>query len=137
MLVITSYSIHYTKLYENHPERDRFTDYTELTEKVINGFGDESKGKAFVEVILEEKKRYARDQLGLLAKLQKQFTGQEINHALEYCMSRKLYSAVYLKDTLEYLSINKKDKVFEKVDIPDKYLKITAQKRSIDRNNFV
>ena len=116
----------------NHPERDRFTDYTELTEKVINGFGDESKGKAFVEVILEEKKRYARDQLGLLAKLQKQFTGQEINHALEYCMSRKLYSAVYLKDTLEYLSINKKDKVFEKADIPDKYLKITAQKRSID-----
>jgi len=116
----------------NHPERDRFTDYTELTQKVIKGFENQSSGKAFIEAILKDKKRYARDQLGLLVKLQKQFTEQEINNALEYCVKRKLYSAVLLKDTLEYLSINKKDTVFEKVAIPDKYLKITAQKRSIN-----
>lgn len=116
----------------NHPERDRFTDYKELTEKVVNAFKDILMGQEFVDTILVEKKRYSRDQLGLLVKLQKQYTDQEINNALEYCMKRKLYSAVYLKDSLEYLSMDKKDKVFTKADIPDKYLAITAQKRSID-----
>jgi len=116
----------------NHPERDRFTDYKELTEKVINGFNDVSTGKDFVDIVLAEKKRYSRDQLGLLVKLQKQYTEQEINAALKYCTKRKLYSAVYLKETLEYLSMSKKDEVFGKVSIPDRYLKITAQKRSIN-----
>lgn len=115
----------------NHPERDRFTDYKELTEKVVNAFKDTTMGKEFVDTILAEKKRYSRDQLSLLVKLQKQYTEQEINSALEYCVKRKLYSAVYLKETLEYLNMNKRDKVFEKATIPDKYLTITAQKRSI------
>ena len=115
-----------------HPERDRFSEHTELKAKAIAGFEDTETAQMFIDKILIQKKRYSRDQLGMIVKLQKSYSKSDISQALIYCIKRQLFSATYLKDTLEFFSINNEIPETYKVKIPDKYNRITAEVRAID-----
>jgi len=115
-----------------HPERDRFSKHEILKSKVLNGFEDVENAKVFIENILSQKKRYSRDQLGLLSKLQTSYSKSKLSEALQYCMKRRLFSAVYLKDTLEYFNAQKIEIINSKVQVPAKYSCITAETRAIE-----
>ncbi len=115
-----------------HPERDRFSKHEKLKSKVLNGFEDVENAKVFIENILSQKKRYSRDQLGLLSKLQTSYSKSKLSEALQYCMKRRLFSAVYLKDTLEYFNAPKIEIINSKVQVPAKYSCITAETRAIE-----
>jgi len=115
----------------NHPERDRFTKHKELKEKAITGFGENEKAILFLENILMLKPRYTRDQLSIIIKLQEQYSAEELDFAVEYCLGRGLFGASDFRDTLEYLH---KEPVLQesKIDLPLKYSVVTAQSRSLE-----
>ena len=117
---------------KHHSERDKFSDYSKLKSKVLDAFNDTDTAKIFIDTILSEKKRYSRDQLGMIVKLQSSYTKIEISKALDYCMKRHLFSAVYLKDTLEYLSAKPKVIEVSNITIPEKYSRVTAEIRAIE-----
>ena len=68
----------------------------------------------------------------MIVKLQKLYSKSDISQALIYCIKRQLFSAIYLKDTFEFFSINTAIPEVYKVKIPDKYNRITAEVRAID-----
>ena len=115
----------------NHAERDRHAKLQTLKDKVFSGFGGYEQANGFVQKVLESKPRYVRDQLGILGKLQEQYSVNELAHAVDYCLARTLFSANDFKDTLEYFRQNETIPVTAKVAIPIKYSVITAQVRSI------
>ena len=116
----------------SHPERDRFSRHEKLKTKVMDEFEDTDTAKTFVENMLSQKKRYSRDQLGMISNLQASYSKDKISQALNYCIKRSLFSAVYLKDALEYFNIEKADISDSKVQIPAKYSRITIETRAIE-----
>lgn len=114
----------------NHPERDRYSKLQAIRDKVISGFEYEPAIR-FIEKIGELKPRYLRDQLGILLKLQGQYSKDELAKAVDYCLGRSIFSANDFRDTLEYLS--QKDLITPviKTVMPIKYRIVTAQKRSV------
>lgn len=115
----------------DHPERDNRSKHEELKQKVLSGFEDAEKSKIFVDALLAEKPRYTRDQLSMLAKLQSEYSSDELDNALKYCLARNLFTASDFKDTLEYFR-NKKDVVITSgVRLPIKYSIVVAETRSI------
>lgn len=115
----------------NHPERDRSIKLQTLRSNVIAAFGSEVAEK-YVQRIEESKPRYIRDQLGILRKLQEQYSKEELYNAVDYCLQRKLFSAVDLKDTLEYFKMKAPTPILSPVKIPIKYSLVIAQTRSIE-----
>jgi transposase len=115
-----------------HPERDRVTKYNILKQKVISGFNKSDVSEKFIENILLLKPRYVRDQLSIIAKLQEQYSKDELDIAMNYCMERQLFSASDFKDTLEYFSKKQDMPIIKSTRIPFKYSLIVAQTRSID-----
>lgn len=116
----------------NHPERDRFVQYEKLKLRVLDGFEDAENGKVFIENILSQKKRYTRDQLGMISNLQSTYPKQQISEALKYCMDRRLFSSVHLKETLEFFCIEKPEFNDSNIPLPAKYSRVTAETRAID-----
>jgi len=114
----------------NHPERDRFSKLQTIKDKVFSGFDDH--GKEYARKIMEQKPRYARDQLGILLKLQGHYSGEELSNAVRYCTERNIFSANDFRDTLEYFRQKEDVTDVVMVPIPIKYSVIVAQKRPIE-----
>lgn len=81
---------------------------------------------------MELKPRYIRDQLGILLKLQEEYSKDELSKAVDYCTERNIFSANDFKDTLEYFRQKETAPVITKVSIPIKYSLIVAQTRPIE-----
>ena len=103
-----------------------------MKEKVFKGFDDNEKAIGYAIKIMETKPRYIRDQLGLIIKLQEDYSKEEMVKGIEYCLERSLYSANDLKDTLEYFKLKQPEPEVGFVPVPVKYRVVTAQERSID-----
>jgi len=114
-----------------HSERDRNTKIEALQDKVLLGFANSHKAHSFIQGIQLDKPRYLRDQLSVLVKLQKQYEPEELAFALDYCMKRRLFSAIDFKDTLEYFRKAEPVPIIKPVELPIKYKVYTAQERPI------
>lgn len=114
-----------------HAERDRNTKLEVLHKKVLLGFGNSYQAYMLVQGIRLEKPRYFRDQLSLMAKLQNQYIPTELASAVEYCLKRRLFSAVDLRDTLEYFRTAEPVPIIKPVELPIKYRVYTAQERPL------
>jgi transposase len=116
----------------NHTDRDRYSKLQALKDKVFSKFDGYEQAIDFAEKILVSKPRYVRDQLGILLKLQEQFSMDEFMKAVDYCLERNLYSANDFKDTLEYFRHKEPIQLITKVEIPIKYRVVAAHVRSLE-----
>lgn len=78
------------------------------------------------------KPRYTRDQMSRLARLQEQYSKEELFRAIAYCMERELFTATDFTDTLEYFSVKQDARKPTGVNLPLKYSLVTAQERPLD-----
>jgi hypothetical protein len=67
--------------------------------KQLDGLCDE-----FLQEIRRRKRRYIRDQFGLIEKLIKEQGVSTVLAAITYCQEQELFSATDVKDTVEYLA---------------------------------
>ena len=95
------------------------------------GFANSHKAHTLIQGIRREKPRYVRDQLSLIVKLQSQYESSELAFAVDYCLKRRLFSAVDFKDTLEYFKTAEPVPIIKPVELPIKYKIYTAQERPI------
>lgn len=102
-----------------HPERDTKSKVDEVYDNVLTALGSTSEARLFLDNIHIEKSRYFKDQLGLIMKTCRNLNEQAIAVALNYCVKRELWSAVYFKDAASYLMINNNDK--KKINLPFPY----------------
>lgn len=114
-----------------HADRDRNTKIDALQDKAMLGFENSHKAHILIQGIRLEKPRYVRDQLSLIVKLQSQYEPSELAFAVDYCLKRRLFSAVDFKDTLEYFKTAEPVPLIKPVEIPIKYKIYTAQERPI------
>ena len=117
---------------QNHPERDRYSKHNELKKRVLYGFRESTQARLFIEAMLLDKPRYTRDQLSVVAKLQQQYSEEELLAAVGYCMERNLFAASDFKDTLEYFASYEEPVIGMEVKIPLKYSLVVAQQRPLD-----
>jgi transposase len=115
-----------------HPQRDRKTQYRELIDKVLDGFGRDEQAEIFVESMMALKPRYTRDQMSMLAKLQERFCREELLRAVAYCMERELFTATDFGDTLEYFKVKRETSNLSRPALPLKYSLVIAQERPLD-----
>lgn len=117
----------------NHPQRDRKTQYRELIDKVLNGFGGgNEQAELFIDHMIALKPRYTRDQMSMVARLQERYEKDELLRAVSYCMERELFTATDFGDTLEYFAVKHEPSHISQVNLPLKYSLVTAQKRPLD-----
>lgn len=116
----------------SHAERDRHANLQNLKDLVFSRFEEYEPAKDFVQKVLESKPRYLRDQLGILRKLQEQYSMDEVIQAVDYCLERSLFSANDFKDTLEYFRQKEAIPLISKVEIPIKYRVVSAQVRPME-----
>jgi transposase len=112
-------------------ERYREVAYEDLKIKVLSKFCGYAPAEMYVERIMLKYPRYIRDQLNLISKLQEKYLLADMTKALDYCIERELFSAVDLKDTLEYFSADE-PQVTQNVDLPAKYKFVKAEARTLD-----
>jgi transposase len=116
----------------SHPQRDSKTQYRELIDQVLEGFGRDEQAELFIGSMMALKPRYARDQLSMVKRFQEKYTVDDLLRAVSYCMERELFTATDFGDTLEYFSIKKEpDKAAAMIELPLKYSLITAEKRPL------
>lgn len=103
----------------NHPERHISKSTEEMYAKALTVLGGTDNARILLDNIRKERVRYAKDQLGVIVKTTPNYDTNAVEKAIEYCISRRLWSAGMFKDTLEYLSSNNKEKVNSKTALKD------------------
>ena len=105
--------------------RDKSKSILELEASTIELFKDSEGIRNYLDVIHVEKRRYYRDQLGVIRSLFTEWDSDLINKALKYCLEHKLYSAGELSSAVSYmasLELENKD-----ISIPDKNTQLPAK----------
>lgn len=115
----------------NHPGRDKKTQYKALLDKAVGGFGPSEQARVFLDRMLALKPRYTRDQVSMVIRLQEKFTREELLRAVAYCTERELFTATDFGDTLEYFAIKHERPENTGVPLPVKYRLVTAQQRPL------
>ena len=101
--------------------------------KELNGLCDD-----FLQQIRQRKRRYVRDQFGVIEKLIKEQGVLIVTAAINYCQEQELYSATDVKDALLYLKSQEKPEQSVAATLPIKPITnpaagaVITQKRSID-----
>jgi len=115
-----------------YPQRDRKTQYQQLVEQALDGFGRNEQAQRFIDHVLALKPRYTRDQLSMIIRFQAKHSLDELSKAVSYCMERELFTAADFGDTLEYFATKPEMPKAFNVHLPVKYSIVTAEKRSLD-----
>lgn len=120
----------------NHPERHISKSAEEMYSKALNVLGGTDSAKTLLDNIRKERVRYVKDQLGVIVKAAPNYDFDTIEKAIEYCVSRRLWSAGMFKDTLEHMSIEKsknksKKTVLNNASIPSKCKGVKTEIRAI------
>ncbi|MBM7616452.1 IS21 family transposase [Alkaliphilus hydrothermalis] len=113
----------------DHPSRQENKTHStdELYERALDGLSNTEAAISFIDTLKHEKPRHIKDQLRLITEAVKEEEKSIVSRALEYCINRKLFSAVALRDTIEYLKIEDQRQIgktsYKKADIftPSKY----------------
>lgn len=82
--------------------------------KALNVLGGTDSAKTLLDNIRKERARYIKDQLGVIFKAAPNYDLDTIKKAIEYCISRRFWSAGMFKDTLEHISIEKSKNISNK-----------------------
>ena len=106
--------------------RDKSKTILELEAAVTSLLGDcEGKTEPFLSRIHREKRRYYRDQLGVILNLFDEWDAGLVQKALVYCMEQELYSAGELSSATAYMSLLEEEKQNRPdgrvVRLPEKY----------------
>jgi hypothetical protein len=120
----------------NHPERHISKSAEEMYSKALIVLGGTDSARILLDNIRKERVRYVKDQLGVIVKTAPNYEINIIDKAIEYCVSRRLWSAGMFKDTLEHLSIENSQKTSKKIvlnnaSIPSKCKGIKTEIRAI------
>ncbi len=91
-----------TLIQNTHHLRDNTKKIDELYEKVFNLLGATAQASEFLTSIRHEKRRYVREQFGLMEKLTQKYPMCVVEKAIAYCLAQKLYSAVDCRDAAAY-----------------------------------
>lgn len=131
---ISSQRGHLIKL--NHPERQISKSTEELYSKALTILGDTDIARILLDNIRKDRSRYIKDQLGVIVKAVPGYDIDTIEKAVEYCVSRRLWSAGMFKDALEHLSLKKSQNLNKKTTlnnaaIPSKCKGIKTEVRAI------
>lgn len=107
-----------------------------MHEQAFIALGRTDNAKLLLDTIRLEKSRYCKDQFALIINAVENYDASIIKEALEYCIKRKLLSAGMLKDTLEYLKLEKARDSEKKylpadISIPSKYHGLKPEIRNI------
>jgi transposase len=119
------------------PDRNRGTKNDKRKVKVLESFAHCEAAAGFVSRIIERFPRYNKEQLSMIARLQSEYTDNELTAAVEYCTMRELYSADEFRATLIYLRAEAAPPEKDDVRLPDKYLAVCAQTRPISAYSSV
>jgi len=87
-----------------HHLRDNTKKIDELYEKTCTLLGSTIQAAEFLAGIRRKKRRYVREQFGLMEKLTLKYPLAVIEKAVTYCLDLKLYSAVDCRDAVAYFS---------------------------------
>lgn len=87
---------------------------------------------SFLQTIRSEKPRYARDQFQLIQLLCKKYSVESVLDAIRYCAENRLYSANYVKDTVEHLSKPQPKSVPLPIPVSNSKYHVTTEKRPLD-----
>ena len=106
--------------------RDKSRTILELEATVKSLLGDcNGKTEPYLSRIHREKRRYYRDQLGVIRNLFNEWDGALIQKALAYCVEQELYSAGELSSATAYMSLLEDEKLNtagkHPVRLPEKY----------------
>ena len=106
--------------------RDKSKTILELEHNIKELLGDcEGKTSSFLSRIHREKRRYYRDQLGVIKKIFEEWDAELIQKALIYCVEHELYSAGELSSATAYMSSLEEEKqnkpVLQASQLPEKY----------------
>lgn len=98
--------------------------------------GGTDSAKILLDNIRKERVRYVKDQLGVIVKAVPNYDFDTIEKSIEYCVSRRLWSAGTFKDALEHISIEKnknksKKTALNNTSIPSKCKGVKTEIRSI------
>ncbi len=85
-----------------HHLRDNTKKIEELYEKVFTLLGGTAQAASFLTGIRREKRRYVREQFGLMERLALKYPMAVIQRAVTYCLDQKFYSAVDCRDAAAY-----------------------------------
>jgi len=111
-----------------HPEKDTKSALNKVYDTVLTALGGSSNAKLFLENIHRDKSRYFKDQLGLIMKTCKNLNTEAISTALEYCVKKELWSAVYFKDVVHYSLMKKSSNTkTENPSLPNSYKSKTVR----------
>lgn len=86
----------------------------------------------FLDILHEEKARYARDQFGLIRSLCDRYDIEKVLRAISFCTSNSLYGATYVRDFLAHMELPIQEIKSNPIPVSDKKYHITTQKRPLD-----
>ncbi|WP_243122222.1 IS21 family transposase [Clostridium thermarum] len=120
----------------NHPERYISKTTEEMYFKALTVLGGTESAKTLLDNIRKERSRYAKDQLGVIVKAASNYDEESVKKAIEYCVSRRLWSAGMFKDTLEHFSMKNSENSSKKPtlnnsSIPSKCKGVKTEIRAI------
>lgn len=120
----------------NHPERYISKSIEEMYAKALIGLYSTDSAKILLDNIRKERSRYVKDQLGVIVKATPNYDKDTIEKAVDYCVSRRLWSAGMFKDALEHFSIKSSHTLSNKTilsnsSIPSKCKGVKTEIRAI------
>lgn len=89
----------------NNHRRDHSKRINELQAQALRVLGEGPNAEEFLNGIRREKTRYARDQFQLILAICVRHDPGILAQALEYCLKRRLFSAVEFRAAIEYYSL--------------------------------
>ena len=88
----------------NNHKRDHSARIAEIYQDTLASMGGSEIAAAFLDGIHREKPRYIRDQYNHVIRTITNYSAEIISQALDYCVERRIFSAVEFKTALEYFA---------------------------------
>ncbi len=133
--MIASHSVSHKKgilIQNTNHLRDHSKAIDELLQQTRQLLGNTEEATLFLQAIHHSKRRYVREQFGLLITMSEQHPAEIVKQAVAYCLSHSLYSAVDCRDMAAYL-LNRQPNV--EISTPPaslpRHLKVKTQHRPI------
>jgi transposase len=110
--------------------RDRHRRGDELLNQTVALLGEEFRG--YLSVLCDRKRRYVKEQLGLVVNACKRYGREGVLAAMKYCQEMELYSAVDLNAAAGIMGEQEPAPKFpERLPVEDERYHVTVQKRAL------
>jgi hypothetical protein len=82
--------------------RDKSQSMASLKNEVLLVLGNSEKAVLFLENLIKDKPRYARDNFNHLIKITSQYSNEMLDKTLQYCLESTIYNAYRFEEILIY-----------------------------------